>query len=169
MENDLTTEQIEEELAELIETSADKIDRQESEIVVCDDDDDRQESEMVKNKGKKDPKIKEDFVPLLKADFDKLNRREQFEYKIRLAKFKTGELKKEYEDYKTSQNKAARSAETRKLIILGRFLDTQFKCPNRKVQYLVVQDHLDRYLTDDRDRLLLGFLPLPKSEAELVD
>ena len=169
MENDLTTEQIEKELAELIETSADKIDRQESEIVVCDGDDDRQESEivMLKGKVKKDPKIiKTELVVLKKEEFENLSRRQQLEYKIQLSKNRTDQLKEEYRNYKTQQTKNARLQETKRLIILGRFLDNQFKREDQKVPYMIVTGHLDQYLTDDRDRELLGFPPLSKSEED---
>jgi tRNA(Ile)-lysidine synthase TilS/MesJ len=147
---DLTTEQIENELAELIEGSEDKNERQGSEMVV-------NEGEA-KDNVKKDPKIKKPFVPLSKKDIEKLNKREQLEYRIEQSKNKTDELKNEYRDYQQRESKATRSLETKKLIILGRFLDTQLhKRPDRKVQYMVVTGHLDQYLTDDRDRQLLGF------------
>ena len=146
MNNDLTSEQIGNERAELIEEGEDK------------------------DNTKKDPKTKEPFVVLSKEEFDRLSRREQFEYKIELSKNKTEELKNEYQDYKSREIKSTRSLETKKLIILGRFLETQLhKRPDRKVQYMVVTGHLDQYLTDDRDRQLLGFPPLEQPSEDHHD
>ena len=148
MNDDLTTEQIEKEQAELI-------DRQESEIVV------------LKSKVKKDPKIiKKDFVVLKKEELENLSRRQQLEYKIELSKNRTDQLKEEYRNYKTQETKNARSQETKRLIIMGRFLDNQFKREDRKVQYMIVRGHLDQYLTNDRDRELLDFSPRSKSEED---
>lgn len=162
MNVDLTTEQIERELAESIEQSEGKVDQQESEMVVCDGE--------AKDDVKKDPKTKRQFVALTKVEFEKLGRREQFEYKIELSKNKTEELKNEYQDYKSREIKSTRSLETKKLIILGRFLETQLhKRPDRKVQYMVVTGHLDQYLTDDRDRQLLGFPPLGQPSEDHHD
>ena len=115
---------------------------------------------------KKDPKTKRQFVALTKVEFEKLGRREQFEYKIGLSKYKTSQLKNDFRDYKSKQTKSTKSLETRKLIILGRFLEAQLeKRPDRKVQYMVVSSHLDQFLTDDRDRQLLGF-PLLEQPSE---
>ena len=148
MNDDLTTEQIEKEQAELI-------DRQESEIVV------------LKSKVKKDPKIiKKDFIVLKKEELENLSRRQQLEYKIELSKNRTDQLKEEYRNYKTQETKNARSQETKRLIIMGRFLDNQFKREDRKVQYMIVRGHLDQYLTNDRDRELLDFSPRSKSEED---
>lgn len=148
MNDDLTTEQIEKEQAELI-------DRQESEIVV------------LKSKVKKDPEIiKKDFVVLKKEELENLSRRQQLEYKIELSKNRTDQLKEEYRNYKTQETKNARSQETKRLIIMGRFLDNQFKREDRKVQYMIVRGHLDQYLTNDRDRELLDFSPRSKSEED---
>ena len=148
MNDDLTTEQIEKEQAELI-------DRQESEIVV------------LKSKVKKDPKIiKKDFIVLKKEELENLSRRQQLEYKIELSKNRTDQLKEEYRNYKTQETKNARSQETKHLIIMGRFLDNQFKREDRKVQYMIVRGHLDQYLTNDRDRELLDFSPRSKSEED---
>jgi hypothetical protein len=142
MNVDLTSEQIEQELEELIGEGE------------------------VKGKAKKEPKVKKTFVPLSKEEIDKLSRREQYEYKIELSKFKTEHLKDEYKSYKSKQTETSRSLETKKLIIMGRFLETQLhKRPDRKVQYMVVEGHLDQYLTDDCDRLLFGFPPLSKSDG----
>jgi len=170
MNVDLTTEQIEKELAELIERSEGKVDQQESEMVVCDGDDDRQESEMVvcdgkaKDDVKKDPKIKKQFVHLSKEKFEKLSKREQLLYKIELSKNKTDELKSEYRDYKSKEIKANLSRENRKLIIMGRFLEAQFK--NRKDRYEMVDGHLREYLQNDSDRSLFGFPLLSKFEGD---
>ncbi|WP_373546292.1 hypothetical protein [Chamaesiphon sp.] len=129
MDNDLTQEQVESELAELIEKDKDK------------------------GNAKKEPKIKKPFVPKSKEEIEKLSRREQFEYKIELSRHRTHELKNEYQNYKQRESKSTKSLETKKLIIMGRFLDTQLhKRPDRKVQYMVVTGHLDQYLTDDGDR-----------------
>ena len=158
MENDLAPEQIEKELAELIGDGENN--RQEPEMVVCD----------VEDIAKKEPKIKKEFVPLSKNDFEKLSRRGQLEYKIELSKNRTEQLKKEYQDYKTKQTKADRSAETKKLIIMGRFLDTQLhKRPDRKIAYMVVKNHLDQYLTENSDRQLLGFPPLEQPSEDHHD
>ena len=146
MNNDLTSEQIGNERAELIEEGEDK------------------------DNTKKDPKTKEPFVVLSKEEFDRLSRREQFEYKIELSKNKTEELKSQYRHYKSKEIKSTRSLETKKLIILGRFLETQLhKRPDRKIQYMVVTGHLDQYLTDDRDRQLLGFPPLGQPSEDHHD
>ena len=148
MNDDLTTEQIEKEQAELT-------DRQESGIVV------------LKSKVKKDPKIiKKDFIVLKKEELENLSRRQQLEYKIELSKNRTDQLKEEYRNYKTQETKNARSQETKRLIIMGRFLDNQFKREDRKVQYMIVRGHLDQYLTNDRDRELLDFSPRSKSEED---
>ena len=141
MNDDLAPEQIERELEESIEQSEGKIEGE--------------------DKGKKKPKAKESFVVLSKEEFEELTRREQFEYKIGLSKYKTSQLKNDFRDYKSKQTKSTKSLETRKLIILGRFLEAQLeKRPDRKVQYMVVSNHLDQFLTDNRDRVLLGFPPL---------
>lgn len=146
MNDDLAPEQIERELQELIEQSEGKIEGE--------------------DKGKKKPKTKESFVVLSKEEFEELTRREQFEYKIGLSKYKTSQLKNDFRDYKSKQTKSTKSLETRKLIILGRFLEAQLeKRPDRKVQYMVVSSHLDQFLTDDRDRQLLGF-PLLEQPSE---
>ena len=146
MNNDLAPEQIERELQESIEQSEGKIEGE--------------------DKGKKKPKTKESFVVLSKEEFEELTRREQFEYKIGLSKYKTSQLKNDFRDYKSKQTKSTKSLETRKLIILGRFLEAQLeKRPDRKVQYMVVSSHLDQFLTDDRDRQLLGF-PLLEQPSE---
>ena len=146
MNDDLAPEQIERELEESIEQSEGKIEGE--------------------DKGKKKPKTKESFVVLSKEEFEELTRREQFEYKIGLSKYKTSQLKNDFRDYKSKQTKSAKSLETRKLIILGRFLEAQLeKRPDRKVQYMVVSSHLDQFLTDDRDRQLLGF-PLLEQPSE---
>jgi hypothetical protein len=143
---DLIPEQIEQELAELIEGSEGK------------------------DKSPKEPKIKKPFVLLSKEEIDKLSRREQFEYKIELSKSRTEELRNEYQDYKRRETKANRSQENKRLIIMGRFLDTQMnKRPDRKVQYMVVEGHLDQYLTKDYDRLLLGFPLLRNTTKENHD
>jgi hypothetical protein len=139
---DLTGEQIERELAELIEGGEGK------------------------DKSPKEPKIKKPFVVLSKEEIDKLSRREQFEYKIELSKFKTEQLKNEYKSYKLKQTETSRSLETKRLIILGRFLETyMYKRPEHKTKYMVVAGHLDQYLTKDCDRLLFGFPPLSKSDG----
>ena len=146
MNDDLAPEQIERELQESIEQSEGKIEGE--------------------DKGKKKPKTKESFVVLSKEEFEELTRREQFEYKIGLSKYKTSQLKNDFRDYKSKQTKSTKSLETRKLIILGRFLEAQLeKRPDRKVQYMVVSSHLDQFLTDDRDRQLLGF-PLLEQPSE---
>ena len=146
MNDDLASEQIERELQGSIEQSEGKIEAE--------------------DKGKKKPKTKESFVVLSKDEFEELTRREQFEYKIGLAKYKTSQLKDDFRDYKSKQTKSAKSLETRKLIILGRFLEAQLeKRPDRKVQYMVVSNHLDQFLTDNRDRQLLGF-PLLEQPSE---
>ncbi len=159
---DLTAQQIEQDLKELIEESEDKVNQQGSEMVICDSDD--------SNSAKKDPKTKKSFVALTKVEFEKLGKREQFEYKIGLSKYKTDQLKEEFKDYKSKQNKSTRSLETKKLIILGRFLETQLhKRPDRKIQYMIVNSHLDQFLTDDRDRQLLGFPPLGQPSEDHHD
>lgn len=138
---DLTAEQSAQELAELIEVGE------------------------AKDNAKKEPKIEKQFVTLTKQEIDKLSKREQFEYKIELSKLKTEQLKSEYKSYKSKQTETRRSLDTKRLIIMGRFLESQFKREDRKVQYIVVADHLDRYLTKDSDRQLLGFPPLAKSDG----
>lgn len=153
---DLTPEQIEQELAELIEGSEAKDNQQESEMLV--------DGSEGKNTASKEPKIKKPFVLLSKEEIDKLSRREQFEYKIELSKVKTEELKNEYRSYKSKQTETNRSQENKRLIIMGRFLDTyMYKRPEHKTKYMVVEGHLDQYLTKDSDRLLLGFPPLGQS------
>jgi hypothetical protein len=118
----------------------------------------------------KEPKTKKLFVPKSKEEIDKLSRREQFEYKIELSKSRTEELRNEYQDYKRRETKTDRSRENKRLIIMGRFLDTQLhKRPDRKVQYMVVAGHLDQYLTKDNDRQLLGFPPLEQSGKANLD
>ena len=150
MNDDLAPEQIERELEESIEQSEGKIEGE--------------------DKGKKKPKTKESFVVLSKEEFEELTRREQFEYKIGLSKYKTSQLKNDFRDYKSKQTKSTKSLETRKLIILGRFLEAQLeKRPDRKVQYMVVSNHLDQFLTDDRDRQLLGFPPLGQQSEDHHD
>jgi hypothetical protein len=143
---------IEQEMAELIEESEDKDNQQESGMLV----------DGGKHKGnKKEPKIKKPFVVLSKEEVDKLSRRGQFEYKIELSKYKTEQLKNEYKSYKSRQTETSRSLEIKRLIILGRFLETyMYKRPEHKTKYMVVEGHLDQYLTKDCDRVLLGFPPL---------
>ena len=153
---DLTTRKIEKELEELIGESKGEVESQEPEMVLLD----------VEDNAKKGPKIKKEFVPLSKDDFEKLGRRGQLAYKIELSKNRTEQLKKEYQDFKTKQTKADKSAQTKRLIIMGRFLDIQLhKRSDRKVQYMVVKNHLDQYLTENSDRQLLGF-PLLEQPSE---
>jgi uncharacterized protein involved in type VI secretion and phage assembly len=122
------------------------------------DDEERQKSPQVS-------KTKKSFAPKTKEEIDKLSRREQYEYKIELSKFRTEELKKELREYQRRESKVNRSRENKRLIILGRFLDTQMhQRPDRKVQYMVVESHLNQYLTNDRERELLGFPPLNADE-----
>lgn len=144
---ELTTEQIEQELTELTE-----------------------EGEAEDTKSKSKTKVKEVFVPLLKEEIEKLSRREQFEYKIALSKHRTEELKNEYQGYKQRESKTSRSQENKRLIIMGRFLETQLhKRPDRKIQYMVVNSHLDQYLTKNSDRELLGFPLLATSNRNNSD
>jgi hypothetical protein len=154
MDNYLTTEQIEQQLEELIGGSEAKDNQQESGMLV--------DGSEKKDKAKKEPKIKKQFVVLSKEDFEKLSKREQLEYKIGLSKNKTDQLKNEYRNYKSKQTETSRSLETKRLIIAGRFLETQMK--DRKDQYAMVKDHLDVYLTKDSDRKLFGFPSLAKSD-----
>ena len=159
---DLTPEQIEQELAELIEGSEAKDNQQESEMLV--------DGSEGKDKSPKEPKIKKLFVPKSKEEIEKLSRREQFEYKIELSKSRTEELRNEYQDYKRRETKTNRSQENKRLIIMGRFLETQlYKRPDRKVQYMIVEGHLDQYLTKDSDRQLLGFPPLGQPSEDHHD
>jgi hypothetical protein len=145
--------EIERELAELIGANEGKVDQQGSEILV----------DKSQDNSKKESKVKKQFVLLSKGDFDKLSKREQFEYKIELSKNRTDELKNEYQSYKSKQTETSRSLETKRLIIAGRFLETQMK--DRKDQYAMVKDHLDAYLTKDSDRKLFGFPSLAKSDG----
>ena len=133
---DLAPDQIERELAELTE----------------------EDEGGKKERAKKKPKTK--FVTLTKAEIEKLSERGRMEYKIELSKYKTKQLEKNYQKYKSKETETNLSSKTKKLIILGRFLQTQFANDDRRVQYLVVQSHLDQYLTQDIDRQLLGFPPL---------
>ncbi len=56
------------------------------------------------------------------------------------------------------------------LISLNSSLEAQLeKRPDRKVQYMVVSNHLDQFLTDDRDRVLLGFPPLGQPSEDNHD
>lgn len=153
---DLTAQKIERDLAELIGESKSEVDWQESKMVVHD----------VEDNAKKEPKIKNTFIPLSKEEIDKLSRRKQLEYRIELSKFKTQQLKSQYQNYKQQESKTNRSRETNRLIIMGRFLDTQLKHTDRKDQYEMIEGHLNQYLTNDSDRALFELPPLAKLEED---
>jgi hypothetical protein len=158
---DLTPEEIDIQLAELIEQDERKDDHQESGMVVY---------EVEDKANKKEPKIKKPFTLLSKEEIEKLSKREQFEYKIELSKVKTEELKNEYRSYKSKQTETNRSRENKRLIIMGRFLETyMYKRPEHKIKYMVVEGHLDQYLTKDCDRQLLGFPLLGNVAKENYD
>jgi hypothetical protein len=124
------------------------------------------ESNDDRAKPKKEPKPKKVFVPKSKEEIDKLSRREQYEYKIELSKFRTEELRNDYQDYKRQEAKTSRSKETRELIIWGRMIQTQVKeRPDRRIAYEQLLSWMDKYLTKDRDRELLGFPPLNNSSG----
>ena len=154
-DTELAQSQIDKDLAELAE-----LEKKEKE---------KEEEKEDKDKGnepQKEPVKK--FVALSKEQIAKLSGREKLEYKIKLAKHKTRQLEKDYRKYKSEQTKTDLSAETKKLILLGKFLQSQFARDDRRTQNEVFRNYLDQYLTDNSDRQLLGF-PLLHTNVNTAD
>lgn len=128
--------------------------------------DELSEGDDSQGKSPQGTKTKKLFVQKTKEEIDKLSRREQYEYKIKLSKSRTEELKNELREYQQRESKASRSRETKRLIILGRFLETVKNNPDRKVQYKLIESWLDQYLTNNRDRDLLGFPRLADANSD---
>lgn len=148
-------------LAELIEESEAEDDQKGSEMVVY-----KHKVKVVKQ----EREVKVPFAQKSKEQIEELSPREQFEYKIALSKHRTEKLKNEYQIYKQQESKANRSRENKRLIIMGRFLETfLYKRPEHETEYMVVEKHLDQYLTKDSDRELLGFPPLGTSNRDNSD
>ena len=146
-----------------VELSSEQIHQESEELI----EGDSIASDKDKAKSPKEPKPKKVFVPKSKEEIEKLSRREQYEYKIELSKSRTEELRNEYHDYKRRETKTNRSTETRQLIIWGRMIQTQVKeRPDRRIAYEQLLSWMDKYLTKDRDRELLGFPPLGNSGDE---
>jgi hypothetical protein len=146
-----------------VELSSEQIQRESKELIEGDSIAGNKE----KVKTPKEPKVKKLFVVKSKEEIEKLSRREQYEYKIELSKSRTEELRNEYHDYKRRETKTNRSTETRQLIIWGRMIQTQVKeRPDRRIAYEQLLSWMDKYLTKDRDRELLGFPPLGDSAEE---
>jgi hypothetical protein len=144
---------------ESIEQTTDRLDQELQELELLNLQAEDSKSQSLKPKVSK---TKPPFCPKTKSEIKDLSQVDAIQYEIDLRKFETEQLKNQLRQINQDEGRTRRSQEARKFIIWGKMVETQIKNrPDRQAAYLQLEDWMTQYLTNDRDRELLGF---PKIE-----